>query len=458
VGRKIRRVPGQAMGLPAVLALTVALASSACTVATVGEGTATSSAALVTGGVTAATGGVAEAGVPLACGVRFVGATGDASAPSSGSRCRSPSQACATIQQAIAAACPGDVVMIGAGRFAENVVVDKPLSLVGAGDATVIVPAESSPAPCNDSSLCGGAASSVVLVRANDVTIVDLAIDGNNPALTSGTLVRGVDVDARNGVVTDTGGPFNGLEVRNVTVTNVYLRGIEASSGGTFAVEQSRVANLADDPQAVAIFDSDGAGRIEGNLVVDAAAAIATNRSQGTRIAGNTVRRSATGIHSDNAGLVAGSSPDVLENNVVSDCTGDGFGVWSFAPYVPVTVRGNRVSRCSVGLAELGQNAAVHDLFVGNQVDGGSLVDSIGLYVSTSLLQYGASNVGVRAAGNTIENASVGVYVQEQPGFTASVVLECDTLTGDDEAIAGDDEAVVVHGRAECSLPAIVRN
>ena len=52
----------------------------------------------------------------------------------------------------------------------------------------------------------------------------------------------------------------------------------------------------------------------------------------------------------------------------------------------------------------------------------------------------------------------MGVYVQEQPGFTASVVLECDTLTGDDEAIAGDDEAVVVHGRAECSLPAIVRN
>jgi len=190
----------------------LAFATSACTVATVGEVTATSSAALVTGGV-------GEAGGPIACGVRYVTLEGGAS---SRSGCRSPSQACATIQQAVAVACPGDVVLVGAGRFAENVVVDRPLSLVGAGDATVIVPAASSPAPCNDSSLCGGAASSVVLVRANDVTIADLTIDGDNPAITSGAVVRGADVDARNGIATDTGGQerllarHRGLERRHV--------------------------------------------------------------------------------------------------------------------------------------------------------------------------------------------------------------------------------------------------
>ena len=80
----------------------------------------------------------------------------------------------------------------------------------------------------------------MVLVRADEVTIADLTIDGDNPALTSGVAVRGADVDARNGIETDTGGPFNGLEVRNVTVKNVYLRAIDASSGGTFCVEQSR--------------------------------------------------------------------------------------------------------------------------------------------------------------------------------------------------------------------------
>jgi hypothetical protein len=441
VSRMIRRALSLMTGA-------LAVGASACTIATVGEGTATSSAALMTGGMV-------EAGGPVACGPRFVSAAAEGSSPPG---CRSPSQPCATIQQAVAVACPGDAVFVGAGRFTENIVVDKPLSLMGAGDATVILPAYSSPAPCNDSSLCGGAASSVVLVRASEVTIADLTIDGDNPALTSGTVVRGADVDARNGIETDTGGPFNGLEVRNVTVENVYLRGIDASSGGTFSVEQSRVVNVSNDEEAVAIFDTDGAGRIEGNLVVDAAAAIATNRSQGTHIANNTVRRSAIGIHSDNAGLVAGSTPDVIEDNVVADCAADGFGVSSFAPYVPVTVRRNRVSRCSVGLAELGQNAAVHALFLENRVDGGALADSIGLYVTTSLQKYGSSDVVVRAAGNTIENTSIAVYVEEQPGFSARVDLECDVLTGDGEAIVSDDAAVTVNARPACALPAVVRN
>jgi hypothetical protein len=442
----VHRLPQRALALASAM---LAFAASACSVATVGEGPATSSAALATGAPVEA----GEAGGPLACGPRFVSAS---TAAASLSGCRSPAQPCRTIAQAVAAACPGDVVLLGAGRFTENVVIDKPLSLVGAGDATVIVPAVSSPAPCDDSSLCGGAASSVVLVRANDVTIADVTVDGDNPALVSGTVVGGADVDARNGIVTDQGGPFDDLEVRNVTVKNVYLRGIDASSGGTFVVEHCRVNNVAGDEQAAAILDTEGAGRIEGNVVADAASAIVTNRSLGTHIAGNAVRRSATGIHSDNAGLVAGSKPDVIENNTVADCAADGFGVWSFAPYLPVTVRGNRVSRCSVGLAELGQNAAVRDLFVGNRVDGASRGDSVGLYVTTSLLQYGSSDVVVEAAGNTIEHASIGVYVQEQAGFTARVDLECDALTGDDEAIVSDDAASTSLSGAACVLPAIV--
>ena len=184
-------------------------------------------------------------------------------------------------------------------------------------------------------------------------------------------------------------------------------------------------------------------------MVVDATAGVATNRSRGTRIAFNEVARSSMGIHSDNAGLVAGSEGDVVESNVVRDCLPDGFGVWSFAPYVAVTVRANRVRRCAVGLAELGQNADVRDVFVDNQVDA-SLADSVGLFVTTSLEQYGSSNVAVRAARNTIENASVGVYVEQQSGFTATVDLECDALSGDGEAIAGGG-AVKVRSRPGCA-------
>jgi hypothetical protein len=433
--------------------VTLAFATGGCAIATVGEDTATSSAALVAPTFSGDAGADADAAGPPAatCGTRFVGAGVETDAGASGG-CTSAAHACATIAQAIAAACAGDVVVLGPGTFTENVVVDKPVSLVGAGDATIIVPARSAPAPCDDSSLCGGAASSVVLVRASGVTIAHLAIDGDNPALTSGTVVRGADVDARNGIVTGGGGPYDDLEVRDVTVRDVFLRGIEATSGGTFVFDHDRVANLSSDDQSVAIFNTGGAGTIEGNVVLDAMAGIATNQSRGTRIAFNEVARSSMGIHSDNAGLVAGSAADVVEGNVVRDCLPDGFGIWSFAPYVPVTVLANRVRRCAVGLAELGQNAAVRDVFVENLVDGASLADSVGLFVTTSLEQYGSSNVAVQAARNTIENASVGVYVEEQSGFTATVDLECDALSADGEAIAGGG-AVKVRARPDCAAP-----
>ena len=151
---------------------------------------------------------VTQAPLASGCGARFVAATGDASASND---CRAAATPCGAIGHAIAVACPGDDVRVGPGTFVENVVVDKALSLSGAGPSTVVVPATSSPNPCSDSSLCGGAATSVILVSASNVTIERLAVDGDNPALTSGTLVGGVDVDARNGIITDDGPPLDGL-------------------------------------------------------------------------------------------------------------------------------------------------------------------------------------------------------------------------------------------------------
>ncbi len=165
----------------------------------------------------------------VTCGARFVAVAGDTS---SANDCRAAARPCATIHQAVTAACPNDTVVVGPGTFVENVVLDKALTVVGAGDATVVVPAVSSPNPCTDSSLCGGSASSVILVRASHVTIERLAVDGDNPAVTSGVVVGSADVDARNGVITDEASVFDDLTVRDVAVRNrVYLRGIDASSG-----------------------------------------------------------------------------------------------------------------------------------------------------------------------------------------------------------------------------------
>ncbi len=416
-----RSILGLRVGLAGLLGAVV----SGCTVATMGEGTEVSRAELVG----AAAG---DAGSPVACGARFVSPSGDASPRNA---CRSLSRPCRSINQAVAVACPADVVLIGAGTFAENVVVDKALSFLGSGETTVVVPAASSPDPCSDSALCGGAASSVFLVRASDVTLASLVVDGDNPALTSGLVVRGADVDARNGIITDSTGTFDRLEVRDVTVRNVYLRGIEASSGGTFVIENNRVRNVSDADQAVAIFNSGGAGRIEGNIIADSGAGIAANESRGMHVALNTIVRSGAGVHTDNQGLWGGSTPDLIEENVVSDCARGGYGLWSFAPDLPVTFRKNRVSRCAVGLADFGQGAPVESVFVENHVDAGLQKDSVGLYVTTSLLEYGSAAVTVQATRNTIENASIGVLVEQQPGFIATANVEGNALLGDAEGL-----------------------
>src|ERR1039458_9658091 len=88
----------------------------------------------------------------------------------------SPKTVCSTrcpftsIQAAINAASPGATITIGPGNYYENVVVNKSVTLQGSRNGTVIYPATSAPECATSSTLCGGAASTIILVEANNVT------------------------------------------------------------------------------------------------------------------------------------------------------------------------------------------------------------------------------------------------------------------------------------------------
>src|SRR5205823_1862301 len=165
-------------------------------------------------------------------------------------------------------------------------------------------------------SLCAGG-SNVFLTQADNITIDHLKIDGDNPSLTSAVNVGGANIDARNGIIEDFNNPpcasgCNNLSVHDVTVNNIYLRGIYASSGGSgFNISNNTVNNVQADPGSVAIFNFLGAGTMSGNHVSNASDAIASNHSRGTIFTGNVVTSSASGVHTDNAGD-SGGSPDVL--------------------------------------------------------------------------------------------------------------------------------------------------
>ena len=229
----------------------------------------------------------------------------------------------------------------------------------------------------------GTGASSVILVQSSGVKIHDLTVNGDNPNLTSGLLVGGADVDARNGIITNHAlGIYNNLEVYKTEIKNVYLRGIYASSGGTFNLHDNVVDNVQADPASIGIFNYGGSGIIARNQVSNANDAISANWSTGTQFLDNVVTHSGSGVHTDNAGW--SGTADLLQGNRVSDGTTGSYGVWVFDPALAPLVTGNTVTNVDVALCASGGQPGVVTAFTNNVVDGASRLGSVGFYVTTS--------------------------------------------------------------------------
>jgi hypothetical protein len=368
-----------------------------------------------------------------------------------------PSNPLKTIQAGVNKVQAGGTVLLSAGTFAENVTVPKSVDIQGSGTSTVVVPAVSNP-NCGGGgggSLCTGA-SNVFLVQHDGVTIDHLTVDGDNPGLTSGTTAGGVDLDARNGIITDHSlGIFNSLSVHDVTVKNVFLRGVYASSGGSFNFTNDTIDNVQADPSSVAMFNFGGSGIMTANHVSRANDAIAANHSAGTSFTGNTVTTSGSGVHTDNAGD-GGGSADVITGNNVSACSSGGYGVWTFIAFIAPTVANNVVSGCDVGLAAFGSceldatcpgGVTPTLTYSGNQVTG--TAGGLGLYASTSGLGFGDADLKLNADHNTLTGAADGVYVEKTGAKNATVVLTRNSLAGN--GTHGVNNAGVTSVSARCN-------
>lgn len=322
------------------------------------------------------------------------------------------------IQPALEAAQPGATVTVGPGSYYENLTVTKPVTLKGSGDLTVLYPSVSRPV-CTGGSLCGGEASNMILVQANNVTIANMTLRGNNPGLTSGVVVGGEDIDARNGIITNhLLGTFNNLTVSKVKIVGVYLRGIYASSGGTFNFNHDTVENVQAEEASIAMFDFGGSGQFTSNTVVSANDAISANWSTGTQFVGNTITKSGSGVHTDNNGG-SGGSADLIKGNKVSECKTNGYGVFVFVPYVSATVEGNSVKGCSVGLAAYGGAVAGQGpTFTANKADGTGAGTTgggatYGAYLTTDQLGYEYGNLKATLTGNTFSHFNYGLFATE---------------------------------------------
>jgi len=381
---------------------------------------------------------VGSQGVPVSDNVAFV-PWWDAAWPAGASfapvTTTSPAGSYASIQAGVNASNAGGTVNAAAGVFTENVTVGQQVTVAGAGaPSTRVIPAVSNANPCAGSSLCGGAASNVFLVQADNVTIEDLTVDGDNPTLTSGIVAGGADLDARNGIITNyLLGLYNNLEVHNVTTKNIYLRGIYAASGGTFNFHDDTVQNVQAEPGSIAMFNFGGSGVFANNTVSDANDAIASNWSTGTQYLNNVITASGSGVHTDNNGG-SGGVADLIQGNTVSACKTDGYGVWTFSPYVNPTVQENTVTGCAVGLAAAGQSSPATTSFVNNKIDGtGGTTSSgptVGVFVTTDRFGFGATNVAATFTGTIVTNTGQGFLINADPTFTGTVSARFNSIAG----------------------------
>lgn len=338
-----------------------------------------------------------------------------------------------SIQAAINAAAPGDTLFIKEGIYTENVVVKKPLQLMGEDEEeTIIRPAVSNPNPCTGSSLCGGSASNIILVQADNVTIQNLTLDGDNPHLTSGIVRGGADLDARNGIITNhlLGTTFNNLVVHHVTVKNIYLRGIYASSGGTFNFHDNTIKNVQGEYASICMFNFGGSGVMTHNEASDCNDALSSNWSGGVQFLHNEITRSGSGIHTDNAGGFGVGSSDLIEGNKIYNSQAGGYGIFVFVPYIPVIVRGNTITNVDVGLSAFGKAAGYNPTttFANNVVNGKKKSGSTGVYVTTDQLGYGQGDVSVSFVGNMITKNTDGFVVQSISGATLTLNGSCNAV------------------------------
>lgn len=391
-----------------------------------------------------------------------------------------------TIQEGVNAVAPGGAVLVRAGTFAENVRIDKSLSLLGPNAGidpntgvrnpeTILVPS------VTETSLQGSTSGTIIRVGNAggyvDVTINGLMLDGHNPALTGGRTLNGVEIHTGAGIVNSMGsfdsnpGGFDArMTVQHCIIQNLERYGVLADNipsrtpvSGT-DVSYNKIDNLpsgnnfgGDRGRGVA-FEENHYGFVRYNVMTRVNVGWQNDNynlaspGSGSAVTNNEIHAYHRGIF-HNLQYQDATAAVITDNQIFRETNGDfpasatnfGIELSTISSAVDVIVQNNSVTGNAFGIV-LFNLTTTADI----TVSGGTLgSNQIGLYVTSNDPQFGAGAetrgsvsgvtiTGTTAAGISIESAGATSTKLEIKAGTAviggSTGLQ---LTGPGAALVG---------------------
>jgi len=336
----------------------------------------------------------------------------------------------ATLSHALILAIPGDTIYIDAGTYTENDSINNPVLISGAGQGlTFLIPGTSNPICEGNETLCDSS-SNVLMIRSDSITIKNLTIDGNNPSLTSGVMTGSIDIDARNGIITDTAsGELSSFIIDSVTVKNVYFRGLEINNAGSFVTTNCTFENIQGDTTSAALFNHGSSGVISYNIFSNTYGAVVSNFSKGTVYNNNSITLSGNGL-SINKNGAEGAASDTVRNNTITNSIPNGKGIVISAPYRSVVIKENTITNTDNAIVNAGQSDSVTSFFLSNIIDGQNKSGSTGITQTTHGSNDSISSVSGVYLNNFIQNNTTGFNIVCEADHTNSITANDNFVSG----------------------------
>ncbi len=335
------------------------------------------------------------------------------------------SRAYTSINDAVQAVAPGGVVHVCPGTYAEDVTVDKPVTL--RGSHAVVAPDESDSSPI--SALVGG--NNAFTVLAPWVTISGFTVHGatgdgiillgdhgrieHNRSTDNG--INGINVDGSSWSVVKANTlsrNASGLELANdPAAAGIQLPGVSGTAAHDDIVDNAVVEN----PLACGILLVDHAGSAQG---ANLALGIHDNRIENNKVVNNAMAGFGAGI------LLATPAPggavydNLIRHNTISGNGLSGVTVHSHLPSQDLNgnvVVGNRIGTSNLRGFQEPDDPQTTGVFVGSQ-------SPLSITVRHNVIR--SNTIGIFAAGGhvTVDGASANTFVDVTTPFATSPTFE----------------------------------